>query len=252
MTTKAPDKVHDQLIRHYYETTSASGAAGADAAFPHSLTGLSRRLGDWLDVEGRDVIDLGSGTGQLCALALERGATHAMGVNLSKQEVDFARKHSRAEFVIDDITHFLHSQPDDSTDRIFALNILEHLDKDTLLELLTQSLRVLRPGGRLVAMVPNATSPFGSMTRYWDFTHHNAFVPSSVRQLTRLVGFDPEVEFRECGPIVHGPVSACRYAAWQVIRGLIAAYLLVELASIKGGIYSADMMFRLGKPMSAP
>lgn len=247
MNPKTP-KVHDQLVRNYYQTTSARGAAGADESFPHSLTGLARRLGPWFDVEGHDVIDLGSGTGQLCALAQQRGASQVTGVNLSEEEVAFARKHCQADFVVDDIAHFLHQQDNASADRIYALNILEHLDKDTLLDVLEQALRVLRPGGRLVAMVPNAISPFGSMTRYWDFTHYNAFVPSSVRQLANLVGFAPGVDFRECGPVAHGLVSGCRYLVWQLIRGLIATYLLVELASTKGGIYSADMMFRLHKP----
>ena len=42
--------------------------------------------------------------------------------------------------------------------------------------------------------------------------------------------------------------SSLRYALWQMIRLVIKAYLLVEMASDKGGIYTADMMFRLTKP----
>ena len=97
-------------------------------------------------------------------------------------------------------------------------------------------------------MVPNATSPFGGMTRYWDITHQNAFAPSSVRQLARLVGFADDVQFRECGPVPYGVISSIRYGLWQVIRLLIWGYLMVELASSKGGVYTADMMFRLQRP----
>lgn len=106
---------------------------------------------------------------------------------------------------------------------------------------------MLRPNGVLIAMVPNATSPFGSMTRYWDITHQTAFTLSSVRQLSRLVGFGEAAEFRECGPIAYGFVSAVRYGLWQVIRLAIRGYLMVESASDKGGIYTADMIFRLTK-----
>jgi hypothetical protein len=88
------------------------------------------------------------------------------------------------------------------------------------------------------------------MTRYWDITHHNAFTPSSVRQVARLVGFDT-VDFRECGPIAHGLVSGIRYALWQGIRLVIRGYLLIELASDKGGIYTADLMFGLTKAADA-
>ena len=106
---------------------------------------------------------------------------------------------------------------------------------------------MLKPGGTLVVMVPNATSPFGGMTRYWDFTHEIAFTPSSVRQLARLVGFKSDVEFRECGPIPHGLISGVRYLLWQAFRLGIWFRLMVELASSKGGIYTADMMFKLEK-----
>ena len=111
---------------------------------------------------------------------------------------------------------------------------------------LEQSRRCLRRGGQLIAMVPNATSPFGTMTRYWDFTHLAAFTPSSVRQLQRLCGFR-SIEYREWGPRPHGLTSTIRYMLWQVIRGMIWFRLMVETASGKGGIYTADMLFRLTK-----
>jgi hypothetical protein len=97
-------------------------------------------------------------------------------------------------------------------------------------------------------MVPNAMSPFGASTRYWDITHQIAFTPSSVRQLARMAGFgEHEVDFRECGPMPHGVKSAVRYLAWQGLRGAIAAWFLVENGGTRGGIYTMDMLFRLRK-----
>lgn len=242
------NNTHDLVVRNYFETTSAAGGAFSEQGITASKLGLSRRLGRWMDVEGKVVVDLGSGTGELCALAIEVGSARVTGVNLSEGEVAFARQHTAAEFVVDDIGDYLADQPDQSVDRIFALNILEHLDKDTLLSVLQQAHRVLKPSGTLVGMVPNATSPFGGMTRYWDITHFNAFTPSSLRQLARLVGFSPDVEFRECGPVPHGLVSGTRFLLWQGIRAVIWAYFMIELASAKGGVYTADMMFRYIRP----
>ncbi len=241
------NNARDLVVRYYFETTSAAGSAFSEQAFAFSQQGLIRRLGPWLDVKGKVVVDLGSGTGELCALAVQGGAARVTGVNLSEGEVEFARQRVAADFVVDDIGRYLATLPDESVDRIFALNILEHVDKDTLVSVLQHACRVLRPEGALVAMVPNATSPFGGMTRYWDITHFNAFTPSSVHQLTRLVGFGYEPDFRECGPVPHGLVSGIRYLLWQGIRGLVAFWLFVELGSSKGGIYTADMMFRLRK-----
>src|SRR5712671_149360 len=247
MSERPRTSAHDREVADYFRTTSAVGSACNDEVLARSVMGLRRRLGDWCDVGGVDVLDLGSGTGELCKLAAGLGARRVIGVNMSQEEIDFARTQANAEFVCQDIADFLESQLEVSVDRIFALNILEHLDTDKLVRVLESAHRCLRPGGRLVAMVPNATSPFGGMTRYWDITHYNAFTPSSVRQLSRLAGFGESAEFRECGPVPYALVSGLRYALWQMIRLVIKAYLLVELASDKGGIYTADMMFRLTK-----
>lgn len=241
-----PESAHRRVIENYFRTTSAVGVANDAAGLQRSLAGLKRRLGRWLDVAGKDVLDLGSGTGELCRLAQDSGARHVVGVNLSQDEIDFARQRVGAEFVCQDIADYLEACAPASVDRIYALNILEHLDKDTLVRVLEGAYRCLRDGGELIGMVPNATSPFGGMTRYWDITHQLAFTPSSIRQLARLVGFH-EMDFRECGPIPYGLVSSIRYGLWQGIRGLIWAYFMIELASNKGGVYTSDMLFRLRK-----
>lgn len=233
-----------RVIRDYFETTSAAGQGGAAVDYLRSTAGLRRGLGNWLDVRGKTVLDLGCGMGELCWLALDAGATQVTGVNLSQGEIDFARPHVAAEFVCEDILAHLRARADRSVDRIFALNILEHLDKDTLVQVLDEARRCLATDGALVAMVPNATSTFGSMTRYWDITHHNAFTPSSVTQLMRLCGFS-QAEFREWGPVPHGLVSGLRYLLWQCFRAGIWFRLMVETGGGKGGIYTADMLFRM-------
>ena len=248
MTIQAEKSAHQRVVEDYFRTTSGVGGAASNDAFESSVLGLRRRLGNLLNVNGKDVVDLGSGTGELCKLALQAGARHVVGVNMSHEEIDFAKGLVNADFVLQDIEAYLQSLPETSVDQIFALNILEHLDKDKLLRVLEAAYRCLRPAGQLVAMVPNATSPFGGMTRYWDITHHNAFTPSSVRQLSRMVGFGEAAEFRECGPVPYAFFSGVRYVLWRVIRLGLMAYLIVELASTKGGIYTADMMFRLTKP----
>lgn len=112
-------------------------------------------------------------------------------------------------------------------------------------ELLIEVRRVLRPGGTLIAMVPNALSPFGASTRYWDMTHEWAFTPNNFRQLAALTGLSSRVDFRECGPMPHGFTSAVRYALWQAIRGAIASYYMIEVATTRGGVYTMDMLVRL-------
>jgi cyclopropane fatty-acyl-phospholipid synthase-like methyltransferase len=148
--------------------------------------------------------------------------------------------------VCQDILSYLSECPDESVDIIFALNILEHLTRDKLVKVLDKSRKILKSGGQLIAIVPNGTSAYGTMTRYWDFTHLQSFTPSSVLQLMRLCGFST-VDFREWGPRIHGIISLCRYLLWQIIRFTICLRLMIETGSVKGGVYTMDMIFRLGK-----
>lgn len=246
MSSQRPDsqtESRQRIIDDYFETTSSAGLQ-EERDYRAATAGLARGLGNWLDVDGKRVVDLGSGTGELCWLASERGASQVVGVNLSRGEIDYASSHVSANFVCADVLDYLKAAETASVDRIFALNLLEHLPDDTLVELLEQGSRVLAPGGALVAMVPNAISPFGGMTRYWDFTHFRAFTPSSVRQLMKLARFNA-AEFREWGPRPHGMISIVRYALWQVVRLGIAFRLMIETGSAKERVYTADMLFRL-------
>ena len=80
-------------------------------------------------------------------------------------------------------------------------------------------------------MVPNAFSPFGSVSRFWDLNHEWAFTPNNTRQLVEVMGFDSDVEFRECDPREHGLFNAVRYMLWQAIGAVIAVLLFMRLAT---------------------
>lgn len=190
------------------------------------------------------VLDLGCGLGEMLYVCQALGCGERVGVNLCAEEIEVARRYVDARFECMDIVDYL-KVSQETFDVVLALNILEHLEKDILLELLRLCSAHLSPGGVLVAMVPNAISPFGNLTRYWDFTHEWAFTPNNFRQLAPITGFSPDVEFRECGPVPHGLVSGVRWLLWQGVRLAIRSYFLIEVADSKGGVYTMDMMVRM-------
>ena len=239
-------KATKEVILGYLTTTSSRGGPVNAAHYEAAAPGLRRRLGRWLPKKGSRVLDLGCGLGELLYLCQTVGCAERVGVNLCREEIEAARPFVQARFECMDILEYLKGSHE-TFDCIFALNILEHLDKDTLLEALRLCSAHLAPGGTLVAMVPNALSPFGTVTRYWDFTHEWAFTPNNFRQLAPLAGFSGDVEFRECGPVPYGIISSARWVLWQGIRSLIKVYLLVEVADTKEGIYTMDMMVRMKK-----
>jgi SAM-dependent methyltransferase len=77
---------------------------------------------------------------------------------------------------------------DESVDVVFTSNLFEHLPtKHVLLRSLQECHRLLRPGGRLLVLMPNLRYLTG---RYWDyFDHHLPLTHVSLQEGLNLAGF---------------------------------------------------------------
>jgi 2-polyprenyl-3-methyl-5-hydroxy-6-metoxy-1,4-benzoquinol methylase len=238
--------IHELIASDYYATTAERSHGGSPEYYERSANGLVRSLRPWLPKnKGAFCLDLACGCGEMLYLLERAGYTNTAGVDVCFEELARARRSVKGALTQSDVLDHLKAIKSESLDFVTALNFLEHLSKDKLLAVLKECQRVLRPGGSLVAMVPNATSPLGSVTRYWDITHELAFTPNNFYQLASLTGFDSNVEFRECGPRPHGLISAVRYLIWQVVRTWIALRFLVEVGTTRSPVYTMDMLVRL-------
>jgi SAM-dependent methyltransferase len=81
---------------------------------------------------------------------------------------------------------------DASVDVVFTSNFLEHLaTKQDLVHCLEETARVLRPGGRFIAMGPNIRFAYDV---YWDFfDHYLALSDRSMVEALELHGLQPQV-----------------------------------------------------------
>lgn len=240
------NSLHSAITVDYYQTTAGRSHTVTKNYYETCANGLVRWLRDWLPADkNARCLDLACGCGEMQYLLEREGFTSTTGVDLCQEELQQAHSFVKGDLVNDDILTFLQSRPSSSIDFITALNILEHLSKDRLHEVLKEAQRVLRPGGALVAIVPNAVSPFGSLTRHWDITHEWAFTTNNFRQLAALTGFDEQIQFRETRPVAHGTISFIRSLLWQLLRLGIAMRFLIEVGTVKDGIYTMDMLVRL-------
>lgn len=161
------------------------------------------------------IIDLGCGYGTALYVAKENGYRNVEGVDLSPEMVEAAHALGNTEVKQGDLLPYLHTVEAGSVGLVMILDVLEHLERQELFDTLSEIARILKPGGRLIAHIPNAQGIFGSNIRYGDVTHELAFTPTSCRQMLSVHGFK-NIECFEETPVVHGLKSTMRAVVWAV------------------------------------
>lgn len=221
------ENFRDSLYRSYVSTHVAHRKE------PQDLRALGRRarifqqhFGQFLprDRQAR-IADLGCGSGALLWWLMRRGYTNVRGVDTSAEQVALAHELGISQVVQGDIVSFLSESS--AYDVLFARDVIEHFDKQSVFEILVRAHAALAPGGVLVLQVPNGESPFFGRVRYGDFTHELAFTASSLKQLFGATGF-ASAEILPWRPAVTGARSAVRYIAWRLIEPLVKLPIVIE------------------------
>lgn len=188
-------------------------------------------------------LDLGCGWGDFLLFLKSQGFENLKGVDASSQQVEICNKLDLKHVVCEDL--FIHLdkliESGQKFDVISALNLLEHIEKDLTIPLLSKIKKLLHPTGQLLLEIPNANSPFGTRTRYWDFTHKTSFTPTSLTQVLTVAGFE-DIIFKEKVAVPKNLFGIIRLSLWSIIRLKIKAYLLIEKGSYGIDVYSQDML----------
>jgi len=115
-------------------------------------------------------IDLGCGRGEWLGFLTDLGFI-CQGVDLDDGMLDECKKNGYNVRNMDAL-EAIQGLPDSSYSIISGFHIVEHIPFDILLQLVTESLRVLKPGGLLILETPNPENvSVGSNTFYLDPTH---------------------------------------------------------------------------------
>ena len=67
----------------------------------------------------------------------------------------------------------------------------EHHDASEIIELMAIASERLRPGGRLLALLPSGASPFSRAPRHGDATHRSTLTPGPDAQVGASAGLRP-------------------------------------------------------------
>jgi 2-polyprenyl-3-methyl-5-hydroxy-6-metoxy-1,4-benzoquinol methylase len=225
-------KYRSRIYSHYVE-------AWVDANVPntvHELEGRGPTMRYVIDTffptdKTAAILDLGCGHGTLVYFAQLAGYCNTQGVDVSGQQVELAQKLGIANIKQGDLMETLKGMPPSSLDAVVAFDVIEHFTKDELVDLVDAIHRVLKPNSCWIIHAPNANSPFAGAVRYGDFTHEQAFTPSSLQQLLKASGFSRFI-YAECGPRIHGLKSLVRVILWSLIRSVLRVANAAETGDI--------------------
>jgi SAM-dependent methyltransferase len=163
------------------------------------------------------IAEIGCGSGGLLGYLARRGFSHALGVDISAEQVELARRRGvRAEHI--DLFDFL-SGAAATFGAVIGIDVLEHLTRDELVRLAPLLFASLRPGGRLLVQTANGAGLFPGQVIHGDLTHVTILTPQSLAQLLRPVGF-VDLAFYETGPVpirLRGRVDVALWAAVKTV-----------------------------------
>jgi len=206
--------MRENLFRQYYSNHYSRFMAETIEHWEHAVSRIELNFGEFFSIISRNerICDVACGVGYLEYYLLKRGFTMIDAVDLSGEMVDVA-KSSLQQFGLDvaGSVRFYHSDAFEYLRRehgykaIAAIDFMEHLEKEKVIEFLNICYNAMDTGGFLFARVTNADNPLWGRFFYHDFTHETPFTPDSLWQCLRLGGFEPVKIGYEAVPIVRQP-----------------------------------------------
>lgn len=138
--------------------------------------------------KGAQILDIGAGNGSFILACKELGYTQLLGIDLSKEQISVGHSLNIKELIYADANVWLNEKAQ-SYDFISAIDLVEHLTKDELLNLLINIFTALKPGGTLLIRTPNLDCPLSNVYARGDFSHEVFLNKSSCNQVLLSTGF---------------------------------------------------------------
>ena len=183
--------------------------------------------------------DGGCANGMLAAFLKEQGFEQVVGVDLNAELIEQSKQNVEAEFLVADAGEFLKGGR--QFDVIFLLNIVEHIERDQLVEFMTAVYQSLNAGGFAIVRTPNMNTLLAAAHLADDLTHCTGLTEQSFWQLAHAAGFT-KIHFLNQFLMQNfkGKIKA-------ILNWPIHKYLFALRGGTKTTIYYRNLYVQMGK-----
>ncbi|HET6721785.1 MAG TPA: class I SAM-dependent methyltransferase, partial [Chitinophagaceae bacterium] len=134
------------------------------------------------------ILDAGCGLGHFLFFAEQSGYKNVTGIDVSIELIALCKGRGY-NAVVTDISSFLAAHKN-AFDVIIFNDVIEHLTKDEIINLLDLMNASLTNDGCLLIKTPNMANPFTAASgRYIDFTHEIGFTEASLKEILVVTRF---------------------------------------------------------------
>lgn len=196
------------------------------------------------------ILDLGCGLGLLLAFLRKEGYLRCVGIDGSPEMAQLARNNSGVPIEQAEAVSYLRAHPGEF-DAVMAMDVLEHMYKDELIDCMDAVRLALKPGGCFLAHTTNTDGLLWGRMRYIDFTHETGFTRYSLSQLFTVTGF-VEHEFYPDEPLGTGLRGLACKALWAAYKLALGVFYSMEGGSgirRNDHIFSSSVIAKTRKPV---
>lgn len=135
------------------------------------------------------ILDIGCGMGHFLYYCNQKGYKDFIGIDISKEAVEYCKEHITNNVeLIEDLNQFLSKNPC-IYDVVVMNDVIEHIPKKDILEILKQIRKALKENGLIIIKTNNSANILGSQMRDNDFTHEVGFTEFSLTQVLLMTGY---------------------------------------------------------------
>ena len=168
------------------------------------------------------LLDIGVGRGEMLTCIKNHEYKNYLGIDISEDLIKFCKNLNLNCEKVDNTTEWL-QQNKNKYDLITLFDVLEHIKKEEVINLLVSLRNALNENGILVIQTPNLQAFEGQLHRYNDYTHEFGFTEHSLYQILVTTSFSNQIIFKGFEYIIKNGLKQkiqkiLRSLIWSVIK----------------------------------